>query len=435
MNKKLLRGVSLAASVAVSVGLFAGCNAPASPTTSPTTSPEVSPETSAEATPAPAALQPEEGAKLVIWDIDEDMPLMEAAIEKFKAKYPGVEFTTEPVAHVDAKGKLATDGPAGVGADVFLAPHDHTGELAKSGLILENDLFADEVKNNDFDAALKAVSYDGKVWGYPVSIETYGLFYNKDIVPTPAKTFEEIKDFAKTYNNVGENKYTLMWIVGDAYFNHAFLTSQGFQLFGPNGDDKNQLGLDSEAALKGMEAYASLKEVYPVVAQDGSGDAMNGMFNEKKAAYVITGPWAIQGYKDAGVNFGVTALPTFAGKHPQSFSGVRSEFVSAYTKYPNAAKLFANYLASEEIQTLRYEMRNLIPINKNAAQSEAVKANEYIVGILDQAQYAVPMPAIPEMGAVWGPLGTAYSAVWNGEADAATALKQADEQIKATFVQ
>ena len=73
--------------------------------------------------------------------------------EEFEKEY-GIPVEVQEVAHTDAAGKLETDGPAGLGADVFHAPHDHVGNMVASGLILEN-MVADEYKENFMEAALK----------------------------------------------------------------------------------------------------------------------------------------------------------------------------------------------------------------------------------------------------------------------------------------
>ena len=66
------------------------------------------------------ALEPEEGAELVLWANGEDSEgeWIQYVAEKFTEEY-GFPVKLEAVAHVDAPGKLQTDGPAGLGGDVF----------------------------------------------------------------------------------------------------------------------------------------------------------------------------------------------------------------------------------------------------------------------------------------------------------------------------
>ena len=40
--------------------------------------------------------------------------------------------------------------------------------------------------------AWDGLTVDNKIWGYPISVEAVGLIYNKALVKTPPKSFEEI---------------------------------------------------------------------------------------------------------------------------------------------------------------------------------------------------------------------------------------------------
>ncbi len=436
MSKKFLKVVSILVSLVLLGGFFTGCGKKEGSSSTTETTTEKTTETTEKTTETTGkteeGLEPEEGAKLIVWESEgPEGKYVEAAIEKFKEKYPNVEISYEPVGHTDAKGKLALDGPAGVGADVFAAPHDHLGELVASGLILENDLFADETRSNFMDAAIQGVSYEGIVYGYPTGIETYALFYNKDIVSEPAKTFDEIKEFAKEFNDPSNNKFALMWEAGNAYYNYAFLAGYGADLFGPTGEDRDALGFDTEAGIEGMKFYQSLHEVYPVNSADTGWDPMMTAFEEGKAAYMINGPWAINDIREAGINLGVVPLPLLPnGKNPKSFSGIRANYVSAYTQYPKAAKLFAAFISSEEGLKLRYEMTNQLPPRNSLVDSID---DEHLKGVLEQAQYAFPMPSIPEMGVFWETLPTAFENVWNGNGEPETELKAAAEALRASY--
>jgi len=337
----------------------------------------------------------------------------------------------EPVTHTDAPGKLATDGPAGIGADVFAAPHDKTGELVASGLIQENDLFADRIRNEFMQGAVDAVSFQGVVYGYPTGIETYALFYNKEYVKEPPKTYQDIVEFAKEFNDLASNRFGFMWDVGNAYYSHSFVAGYGGYVFGKGGTDKDDIGLNSKEAVEGAKFLVSLKEILPLKSDDTNYQVMDGMFKEGKAAMIINGPWAVRGYQEAGVDFGIAPLPLLPnGEHPASFSGVRTMFVSAYTKYPNAAKLFADFITSEEMLLKRYEITKQIPPMKSLMNADIIKSDPYAAPFLEQAQFAVPMPSIPQMGVVWEPYARAFQVMWNDGVDPQKALDEAVQTIK-----
>ena len=118
------------------------------------------------------------------------------AAEDYKKTHPNVSFVYEPVQSTDARTKIEMDGPAGVGADIFVAPHDHIGALVAGGHILPFDDAS--VLDNFIPAALTSAAYEGKNYGYPLAIETYALVYNKDLLPEAPKTWEAMEAFAKT---------------------------------------------------------------------------------------------------------------------------------------------------------------------------------------------------------------------------------------------
>ena len=261
-------------------------------------------------------LIPEEGASLTLW-MDNDA-YNEKIVELWSAKYPNIPLTVENVGTTDSRGKIELDGPAGMGADVFVQAHDGVAISAQSGLILEMDAYTEYIQNNFMENAVEAVTYNGKVYAFPLSIKTIALFYNKALVDTPVTTWDEMREFAKSYNDPQSNKFACLWQAVEPYYAHGFLAGYGYEIFGENHNDPAQLGWDSAEAEEGMKFFATLREIYPVASADATWDAMNSMFSAGEAPYVITGPWSISDFKNAGIDFGVTKLPTLPnGEQPK----------------------------------------------------------------------------------------------------------------------
>lgn len=376
-------------------------------------------------------LVPEEGAELLVWESEgPEKEWIEYVAQEFEKKY-GVKVKYEAVGAVDAEERLAQDGPAGIGADLFVAPHDHTGSIVAAGIAQENNNAADRVKNDFMQAAVDGVSFQGTVYGYPIAIETYGLFYNKDVFPEAPKTYDEIIEKAKEFNDPNNNQYAFMWDIANAYYSHSFIAGGGGYIFGQGGTDKNDVGIDSEGAIAGAKSMLKLREILPVNTQDATTQIMEGLFDEGKIGAMIDGPWAVKGRMDAGLNFGIAPLPKlFDGKQQSSFSGIRALFVSAYTKYPKAAKLFAEFAISDEMLLKRFEITKQIPPVKALMEADEIKNDPYVAPFLEQAQYAVPMPSIPQMGYVWEPYGQAFAAMWNDGVSPEEALKNAAQVVR-----
>lgn len=358
---------------------------------------------------------------LKVWESDgpEKEYIMWAAKE-YKKTHPKVNIVYEPVASTDARAKIELDGPAGVGADIFVAPHDHIGALVNGGHVLAN---TDAAYLNSFIPAAKTAStFEGEVYGYPLGIETYALFYNKALVKNPPKTWEDVANFAKTYNDKSQNKYALVWAVGDGYYGYMFMSSFGAQLFGPNGNDRKQHNINSEAAVKGLKYFQSLRgRILDVPSADMTGDFCNSSFTEGKAAMIITGPWKISDFKKSGVDFGITTLPEFPeqNKPATSFSGVRLAFVSAYSDHPAEAAEFAEFLTSHDCLLKRFELTSQIPPRVDITTNDPLSN-----GVLAQTKNAIPMPTISQMGTYWSAMNAAYAGIWDGD-DVVTDLNAA----------
>ncbi len=157
---------------------------------------------------------------------------------------------------------------------------------------------------------------------------------------------------------------------------------------------------------------------------------MDGSFSTGKAAMIINGPWAVEGYRKAGIDFGVAPIPTINGKQPISFSGIRGIYVSSFTKYPKAAALFAEFATSDEMLLKRFEMTKQIPPVKALAEKDQIKNDPIVAGFMAQANNAQPMPSIPQMQLVWEPLAAAFSAIWDGQMEPKASLDKCVQTVK-----
>jgi len=135
--------------------------------------------------------------------------------------------------------------------------------------------------------------------------------------------------------------------------------------------------------------------------------------------------------KDAGINLGIAPLPDMSnGKHQVSFSGTRLLLINSYTKYPNAARLFAEFATSQEMLLDRYGQTNALPPRKALMDDPAIKNDPLAAPFLQQADFAVPMPSIVQMEYVWGPYGDAFASIWDTDVTPEEALKNAAQVVR-----
>lgn len=357
---------------------------------------------------------PEEGAQLIFWT--GDLEFGEAVAKNFEVEY-GVPVTVEEVG-LGAIDKIALSGPAGTGADVFMSPHDSFQHGVTSGLFLElDDNIVASLKERVNEVGIKTVTSEGNVYGVPVSIETSCLFYNKDIVgETPAATLEEIIEKAPEFNSPDENKFYFLVKVGDGYKIYPILSAYGFSLFGKDGLDDSNPGFDSDEFEKGLELIKSLHDIMPINSIDlGNVSFLANQFTEGKVAYEISGPWDITAFKESGMNFGVAPLPTYNGKQLTPFAGVQNAHVSAFTEYPIAAQLFAEYLVSDQSAGLMYELANKITTLKDVTNIKGLSEDEFIKPFVEQFASSFPMPSVPRVSYYWAISANICQSVFDGQ--------------------
>ena len=329
----------------------------------------------------------------------------------YTERHPNVVIKYVNVEWGDSVGQIALDGPAGKGADVFAAPNDRLSSLVTGGHVLPV-ADPDEVRSRALASCVQALTSDGVLYGYPVSAETYALFYNKALINEDEvpKTWQALADWATAFNAQNPGKYGFVMGVGDSYYTVIFTTGAGNLLFGSDGTDREHSNINSAQSVRGMRFFQTLRTALPVPAADLDIANVDGAFQSGNAALHITGLWNVVPFQNAGIDFGVAPLPALPGEDTPSasFSGTRAMFVSAYSDHPAEADDFARFLMSEEMQRLRFELTGTLP-------AVAVEVDSpYAAGFLTQLQYAFPMPSIPGMGLYWEAMNNASANIWDG---------------------
>jgi maltose-binding protein MalE len=421
-----------------------GGGAGAAPTTAPaaTTATEASPE--AEATAAgTGGTGAAGGASLVLWTREtEDTPAGVALREVAQtcADQTGNKVEVQVVPDAEYKNKLSLAAPVGEGPDIGgPIAHDWIGEFAAQDIALEinNDRVSDMAGFNE--AGVQGFSYEGKLYGLPVFVESVALFWNKDIAgDTPPATFEELIEKSKEYTK--DDQYGFVMPILEQYHTYGFLTGYGGYIFKydpAKGYDINDVGINNEGAVKGVELIKQIVDakIMPESVMDRTNmhSISTETFSTGKAAYTINGPWTIEDLKKNNINFGVAPIPALPdGEAPKPFMGIQGFFVSAYSKSPEQALAVVDCMTNEESTVTLAQGYNKVPA-RAASFEAAFKDNTDFAGFAEQAENAVPMPNIPEMSQVWKPWGDALDVAVPGTAEIKPTMDTAAEQIKAAI--
>ncbi len=353
------------------------------------------------------------GGTLTLW-VDpnryvEMQPVVAAFEEESGVKIELVEKAVEEIGP-----DFVAQVPTGEGPDMIISAHDGLGEWVKNGLVAPIEL-GDKV-DTFATVASAAMAYEGQYYGAPLSLENVALVRNNSLLSdTKATTFDELIAEGATAGT----EFSVLVQQGeqsDPYHMYPLQTSFGAPVFKQNADGS----YTSELAMGG-EAGHAWAEYLAKLGRDGTLDiAVDGAvagqeFGDGKSPYIITGPWGIPGMEEAGIDFTVLPIPSAGGEPAQPFVGVSGAFISAKSKNPVLANEFvANYLTTEAAQDLLYESSNRSP----ALIASADKVTDPVIaGFNDAGAEGAPMPAIPEMSAVWGFWGTTEAQIIDGQVD------------------
>ena len=332
----------------------------------------------------------------------------------------------------DQLESLALDGPAGKGPDVMMAAYDRIGALGQQGHLAEVKL-GNESAYDETDKA--QVTYDGKIYGEPAVIETLVLYYNKDLVDTAPATFKDLENLSKDSrfafeSEAGKNTgFLAKWT--DFYYSYGLIAGYGGYVFGDDGTDPSDIGLNNAGAVEGI-SYATdwFQNVWPKGMQDikSAGDFASQQFMSNKTAAIIDGPWQAQTYKENNINYGVAKIPTLNNGQPyQPFGGGKGWVVSNYAKNKDLSQKWLDYVTNQENQEKFFEMVNEIPANQQARETAKAKNDELTTAVIEQYDTAQAMPNIPEMGEVWT---GAENLMFDAASGSKTPKESADEAVK-----
>jgi maltose/maltodextrin transport system substrate-binding protein len=369
-----------------------------------------------------------EKGKLLVWiNGDKGYKGIEKIGEEF-TKATGIQVTVEHPE--DAPAKFQQAAAAGKGPDIWIWPHDRIGEWIAGGLLAP--VTPSKKAQNEIESfAWKAFTTGGKTWGYPISVEAVSLVYNKALVPTPPKSFEEVIALDKKLSASG--KKAILWDYNNTYFTWPLLAANGGYPFKQKTDgsyDAADTGVNNAGALKGAELLASMLK--DGVMPKGAGYAeMEAGMAQGKVAMMINGPWSWDNLKKANINFGVAKIPTVGGKAASPFVGVMGAMVSKASPQPDVAVEFIeNYLLSVKgLKQIDSEVSLGVPANK--AFFAEKQSNPNVQATMASARDGLPMPSNPEMGRFWSSMEAALKTMTEGRQSAKEAMDGAAKRIAA----
>lgn len=371
--------------------------------------------------------------KITFWEQDDANAdkVLDTLVADFMSKNPNItvkrtHYETETLRKQYLTASLGTEAP-----DVVLSPNDNIGTFATAGVITPVDTVLGKDWAKLFDpAAVKSVQYDGHSYMVPDrNGNDLCLIYNKKLVPTAPKTFEEVIKISKSLKAAGKVDYGFVFNQTEPFFTLPFLKAFGGEVF-DNASSKNpKVTLDTPAMKNMLTWLVSLKtdEVMPKECDYNQADSM---FKQGKAAFLENGPWSFGDYAKAlgTENVGITALPSIAGKYPAVYAASKGYTISKSVLKDAAKKAavakFVAFMTSGASQVKMVAVHNQAPTILTAAKDPRVLANKFVAAQLFPLSKSITQPIIPQMRGIWDSVKSVQQLVFAGKVTPAAAGAQ-----------
>jgi multiple sugar transport system substrate-binding protein len=270
--------------------------------------------------------------------------------------------------------RLAAGDP---GIDILAMDVDWTAEFAEAKWIRPwTGANQSAVSKGVLAGPLKTATWKGKLYAAPINSNTQLLWYRKDLVPTPPKTWTEMINDAIKLAKQGKPHYIeeqgLKYEGLTVWFN-SLVDSAGGGILTP--DNKIIVGPSTKAAAEIMKRMATTAAADPGlnVAQEGQADTA---FDQGHAAFEINYPfvWSSAQATNPKVfkQMGYAAFPSVtAGSTPKVSIGGYNLGVSSHSQHPQQAFAAVKCLVQEKNQIRDAVKGGLAPVLGSIYQEPA----------------------------------------------------------------
>lgn len=350
--------------------------------------------------------------------------------EEYNATHPAIRI--ELVKTERLSTALEAQLPAGEGPDIIRWRQEHIAPSAQRGLIVPLDTFISraDLEQTFEPAAAQAVIWRDNIWGMPEMQDGIALIYNRaqlspQDLPAP-DDFNDLLVKATAFRQAHPDKYYLCnQGLGHSDTYHVAPIFLGFGLRHYGGF----INENGEVNLNRPEAYAAAEwlKAFSVVGPARSSPSIcQALFLTGQTPIWWTGSRALRSVQEAGIDYGIAPMGS-------PFVDVRVFMLSQRAvergNVATAVRIM-QYLTSTEVQKQLTLRNGIIPANRAALESPEVRARRSVSAFGIALRPGTPMANHPYADCVWGPVGDAVTAIWNGSTDPQQALDQAQSILE-----
>lgn len=403
-----------------------------------------------KAEPQKAAEQPAEKIKLVYARGKDVTGATEKIVEAFEKKYPNidVEFREMPSDTGQSHDQYVTMFSAKSDEiDVFDLDVIWPAEFAQAGYLLPLDRFIeqDQIDMNQYiKGAVNAGNYNGQQWTMPKFIDAGLLYYRKDIVKEPPKTWDELIALAKKHKGQGGTQFGYLMqakqyeglVCNFVEFNAAY----GGKVL----DEKGNVAINTPNTVKALKKMIEIvkSDFVPKNITTFTELESHTAFIEGQAPFIRNWPYMYalaQDKTQSKVVDKVAIAPLPAGDAGSAATlGGWLTGINKYSKHPKEAWEFVKFMTGPEGQKLTAvyggSAPTLLPVydDPEVQKASPLFANkEFINGV----SAAVPRPASPIYPKISEIIQIEVSKALAGQQTPEQAVQNMEKKMKETIGQ
>jgi multiple sugar transport system substrate-binding protein len=285
-------------------------------------------------------------------------------------------------------------------------------------------------------ATVKTATYNGKLYAAPQASDGGLLYYRKDLVKTPPKTWDEMISDCKIAKQKNIGCYAGQFTKYEGLTVNAAeaINTDGGTIVGKDGQTPT---VDSPEAVKGLTRLVDAFKNGDIPKQAITFQEEQGrqMFEAGKLLFLRNWPYVYNLAKTDSSSkvkntFGVAPLPGVSGPGASSLGG-HNAAISVYSDHKATAHDFLEYLTSEEFQKFELTQGSLAPVRASLYDDPALqKQFPYLPTLLTSIQNAVPRPVSPFYPAVTKAIQDNSYAALKGQKSPEQAVKDMSAAIK-----
>ncbi|WP_446898449.1 ABC transporter substrate-binding protein [Clostridium sp. LBM24168] len=379
----------------------------------------------------------------IVWKRGQDAtPAASKIVEAFEKKNPNIKVKIEnlPSTSTEQHNVYTTALSTGDSSiDVVTMDVVWASEFSSAVWLLPLDkYFTKDAQSKFFSGNIDSVKYKGSIYGVPFSTDAGVLFYRKDLIPTPPKTWDELIKISK--DNIGKNGIN-QGILFQAFQNEAIVCNASEFIFGNGGsiiDNNGKVVIDSPQSIAGIKIMKNLidQNVAPKGVVTYKPQDCTDQFVQGKTLFMRNWPlnYTVVNAEGSAVKgkVGIAPMPIGPdGTEPGATLGGWNLGINKNSKHPEEAWKFIQFVTGDEGQKINAIEGSYMSTRESLYSDKEILAKfPQYKDLLPILKVAKPRPVSPYYAKISDALQVNLHKAITGEVPIDNALKNAAKDLK-----